>query len=154
MEEHCSVTCRLVLQFWFANAQNLIIASVHINKWIRAAGHRHSERERERERGVTERRNRTHRPRQSRQTEKTIQTKHGKWQTDRQTAAHANYADRLKANSHGSYRRIAYKHFRRDSSPWRSLVVIYPSPKTQKAVPIDPMFVAMPFESRNWRSFL
>ena len=57
------------------------------------------------------------------------------------------------AKSRDSYRRGASESYRCDSNRKRSLAVISPS-ETQKLVLIDPAFVVLRFESRDWRSFV
>ena len=56
----------------------------------------------------------------------------------------------------GRYRamviRMASENDCRDSSHYCSLVVTSPL-KTQKLVLIDPVFVVLPFDSRDWHSF-
>ena len=56
------------------------------------------------------------------------------------------------AKSRDSSCRIASESYRCDSNRWRSLELTSP-PKTQELVLIGPAFVALRFESRDWRSF-
>ena len=51
------------------------------------------------------------------------------------------------------YRRIATESYRRDAGRSRALALTSP-PKTQKLVLIDPAFVALRIESRDWRPFV
>ena len=58
--------------------------------------------------------------------------------------------------SRDSYRRIASESYRRDSNRVRRRSYLPPPPKKKEypLVLIDPAFVALRFESRDWRSLV
>ena len=57
------------------------------------------------------------------------------------------------AKSRDSYRRIASESYRCDSNHQRSLAVTSHPENTELGL-VDPVFVALRFESRDWRSLV